>query len=291
MTRNSSLYRSTEGETVVRTAYERALAKWPVEYKELRVATRWGSTTVYSCGAGSALPIVLFHGMSVSSPSWYPTVGALAGIRHVYAVDYPGDFGKSDHRTPPATREEAAEWVFELLDKLGIETTDMLGKSFGAFLAANAATRIPDRASRLVLISPAAVFTRLRTAFYPRAFLASMISTAVTRESFLKWLHAPGNYERDEFTELFDAALRFGRPRLRFAPTVLRDSELRRLTMPVLYLAGEHEVIVDPVASTRRARQLLSDGHVEMIAGAGHGITVEQTRRTNELITRFLNET
>src|SRR6185503_15905103 len=54
------------------------------------------------------------------------------------------------------TLEAWADDVVALCDALGIERPVVLGKSFGAFVAATYAGRHPDHPGRLVLLSPAA---------------------------------------------------------------------------------------------------------------------------------------
>jgi pimeloyl-ACP methyl ester carboxylesterase len=72
---------------------------------------------------------------------------------NVLAPDLPGH-GKSAGE-PPATVEEAAQFVLGLLDAAGVRKTALIGHSFGSLVALEAAARAPDRVSQLVMVGTA----------------------------------------------------------------------------------------------------------------------------------------
>ncbi|CAM5617364.1 hypothetical protein SALBM311S_08681 [Streptomyces alboniger] len=65
--------------------------------------------------------------------------------RPVYAVDTPGDPGRSVQREPIHQPERAAQWLDETLSGLGLERVRLVGSSYGGWLALNRAHRRPKR--------------------------------------------------------------------------------------------------------------------------------------------------
>lgn len=72
---------------------------------------------------------------------------------NVLAVDLPGHCRSAG--TPPATVEDAADFVLALLDATGLPQAALVGHSFGSLIALEAAARAPDRVSHLVLVGTA----------------------------------------------------------------------------------------------------------------------------------------
>jgi pimeloyl-ACP methyl ester carboxylesterase len=98
-------------------------------------------------------PIVMLHGLGVSTASLGPLAERLAGRRRVVSCDLPG-FGRS---TSPEVWSTAriARAVEALLDAGGVERAVLLGHSYGCHVATAVAGRRPDLVAALVLLSPA----------------------------------------------------------------------------------------------------------------------------------------
>ena len=117
---------------------------------ETDVETDFGTTHVYRYGpadpaAESRTPVVLVHGAGSCSAMWYPNTPALSAERPVYAIDTPGDPGRSVQREPIHQPERAAQWLDETLAELGLDRVHLVGSSYGGWLALNQAHRRPDR--------------------------------------------------------------------------------------------------------------------------------------------------
>jgi pimeloyl-ACP methyl ester carboxylesterase len=83
-------------------------------------------------------------------------VGALSQRRRTYAVDTICDVNLSVPSRPIKGRQDFAVWMGDLLDGLQIEGADVVGNSFGGYVALSTALALPARMRQVVLISPAA---------------------------------------------------------------------------------------------------------------------------------------
>jgi pimeloyl-ACP methyl ester carboxylesterase len=82
-------------------------------------------------------------------------------------------------------------------------------------------------------------------------------------------------------------------PQIAFSvpPTVFSDEELKRLTIPLLYLMGDKEVIFNnPHTVIERIEQFVSNGAAEMVPDAGHLPNHDQPEIINNRILTFLTQ-
>jgi pimeloyl-ACP methyl ester carboxylesterase len=113
---------------------------------------------------GRGQPLVLLHGLGLSSRSWQPVLDALEDRHDVVAIDLPG-FGESpplpDGAAPTPTR--LADAVESELDRLDLHTPALVGNSLGGWVALELARR--GRAARAVVISPSGLESPWERAF------------------------------------------------------------------------------------------------------------------------------
>lgn len=100
----------------------------------------------------AAKPTVIFiHGVLDDHSVWILQTRYLANHGwNVLAVDLPGHCRSAGE--PPATVEEAADFVLALMDAAGLEKAALVGHSFGSLVALEACARAPQRVSQLVLV-------------------------------------------------------------------------------------------------------------------------------------------
>jgi 2-hydroxy-6-oxonona-2,4-dienedioate hydrolase len=108
-----------------------------------------------SPGHAGLLPIVLVHGLSVSSRYMVPVGRRLAPQRDLYAPDLPG-FGLSEKPTRPLTIPELADALLAWMDAVGIGRAVMLGNSMGCQIIADVGARRPERLAAAVFVGPTA---------------------------------------------------------------------------------------------------------------------------------------
>ena len=123
----------------------------------MRIALPDGPLYAYTGGRvfDPARPTVLFiHGVLNDHSVWILQSRYLAHHGHnVLAIDLPGH-GRSGG-TAPASVQQAAASVHELLDALGIERAALVGHSWGSLIALQASAEAPERVSHLALVGSA----------------------------------------------------------------------------------------------------------------------------------------
>jgi pimeloyl-ACP methyl ester carboxylesterase len=121
-----------------------------------------------------ALPCVVFiHGALHDHSVWTLLARWFAHHGHaVLAVDQPGHSRSAGAPLPSV--EALAEWTLALLDTVGVRQAALAGHSMGSLIALEAASRAPERVTRLVMLGTA----------YPMKVSQALLSTA--REAPLK---------------------------------------------------------------------------------------------------------
>lgn len=113
-----------------------------------------GPYRIFSRAAGDAgPPVVLVHGLVISSRYMEPLALALARDFRVYAPDLPG-FGESPTRHRALPISKLADALHMWLRATGIEKAAFVGNSFGCQVLVDFATRYPDVVERIVLQGP-----------------------------------------------------------------------------------------------------------------------------------------
>lgn len=103
----------------------------------------------------AAKPTVVFiHGVLNDHSVWILQTRYLAHHGwNVLAVDLPGHCRSAG--APPASVEEAAQFVIALLDAAGIQRAALVGHSWGSLIALETAACAPQRVSHLVMVGTA----------------------------------------------------------------------------------------------------------------------------------------
>ncbi|MBN1646539.1 MAG: alpha/beta hydrolase [Spirochaetales bacterium] len=284
-----SLFKNDEGEKEYFALYRKCLKNWPIPYEEQFIDTSFGKTYIIVTGNKKGRPAILCHGMLATPASWYPNITALAEKYSIYVPGYPGDLGPSDFRKSPRNPEQAAAWLDELRTVLGIEKPVIMGTSFGGFLGANYAIRYPDHVEKLVLLSPAGVFAPLRKAFFVRAILCSLFPKPGIIRNTVKWFYDRKNFKRSDFSDMLETGLRYGIPRLYYAPAVFVREDLAKISCPVLLLLGRKEAISNPKKAFTTAARHLKNRTCRIIDYAGHLLPLEQVDAVNREFSNFLS--
>lgn len=274
-------------------AYDRVLRAWPEPYESRMIETSFGDTHVLSSGCEDGPPLVLLHGAGVSATMWRPNVARFGARRRVHAVDVLWDMGKSAPTAFPQSHGEAVRWFSDVLDGLGHDEVDLVGLSYGGFLAFRFALDVPERIRRLAVLSPAASLTDLSGKFILNALSMIIVPTrpAVICRAMTRWTsESPID---DDLLDQWVTGLRgvrFPTPMHKVPPLVLVDDELRRLEPETLLLMGEKEwTCKKPREAMERFRRLVPRGEAELFEGAGHMLSMDFPDKTCERVLEHLD--
>lgn len=288
-------FRSDAAKARYLALYDARAHDWPVPSETIHLHGAYGETFVRASGPADAPPLVLLHGISSNSLSWIPNVAALARSHRVYAVDHIQDGGRSIATRSLANLDDHVAWLDGVFDGLGlIKGVNVLGLSYGGWLAAQYALARPQRLHKLVLVAPAGTVLPLAFEWMARAVACAIPLRYFTR-SFLRWLlkdlaQRPAT-QRPNFEDIATEAwttLRCVAPHPMLPPTVLSDDELRALAVPALYLVGENEKICAPMQAVERLNTVAPRITTRLIAGAGHDLTLVRAAEVNRAVLGFL---
>jgi pimeloyl-ACP methyl ester carboxylesterase len=98
--------------------------------------------------------VVFVHGVLADHSVWILQTRYMAHHGwNVLAVDLPGHCRSAGDA--PSTVEEAAQFIGKLLDVAGLEKAALVGHSWGSLIALEAASRLKERVTHLVLVGTA----------------------------------------------------------------------------------------------------------------------------------------
>jgi len=273
------IYRSPAGKAGIMSLYDAVLARWPVPYETCDLPTRHGQTFVVASGDKAAPALVLLHGSASNAVSWVGDATSYSRHFRVYMPDLPGEPGRSAENRPAWDGPGFAEWLEDVLDGLKIQKAAILGISQGGWTALKFAVTFPERVTRLVLLAPAGI-AHTRPGFILKAVLFSMLGGwGIQRLNRLVYGRQTIHPEALKFMTAIHTHFRARREK----EYLFSDEELKRLSMPTLFLGGMEDALIPVEAAAARLEKLLPEFEARLIPGGGHALI-----NLSEIILPFL---
>lgn len=220
-------------------------------------------------------PVVLVHGLGMSTRYLRPLAESLADEVFVSAPDLPG-FGHSQSPRRVLTIPELARALIAWLDALRLETAALVGNSLGCQIIAEAAARHPERVSHAVLIGPS-MDPGARTAASQIARLIRVAfrePLAMSRVAVVDYLHCGTRRLWRTFQHGLEHPM---------------ADRLRQVRCPTLVLRGEHDLLAT-APWCEEIRQRLPDGELVTIPDAAHAVHFSHPDVVAATVTTFLDE-
>ncbi|SRR3954462_7656534 len=237
---------------------------------------------------GKGEPLLFLHSAQ-GFDSRHEISTMLAARRRLVAPSHPG-FGKSSLPDWLDSADDVAYVYLELMDALKLPTADLVGCSIGGWIAAEMASKAPERFRKLVLVGPVGVKTGpLDKLDIPDIF-------AMPQDKVDELLFAdPAKMKMDPSKMTDDEIAVRVRNRetlalLAWEPWMHNPKlrhRLQRAAMPVLLMRGEKDGLVSG-AYLERYAQLFPHANIRTIAGAGHAPQAEQPKAFAEALFAFL---
>lgn len=217
-------------------------------------------------------PIVLVHGLGLSSRYMVPTAQLLAEDFHVYTVDLPG-FGCSAKPEGALAVGELAAALVAWLTETRLEGSVVVANSFGCQVAAELVIARPDLVHGLVLLAPT-VDPDARS--IARSALRWLLTVVWERPSL----------QRVIARDYRDAGLRRVWDTAQFALDDRIETKLARIGAPVLVVRGSRDRVVSQ-RWAEHAAALAPEGRLTVVRGAPHCLNFSAPEEVAALIATF----
>jgi 2-hydroxy-6-oxonona-2,4-dienedioate hydrolase len=264
---------------------------------------------------GDGPPVVFIHGGPDSGSSWAPLLEHLTDWRAI-VLDRPGT-GLSDPLPSPLALDDAPGFgptlLEDVLDALGIESTHVVGSSFGSYLALHASAAVPERIDRVVHLGCPALVPGMATPPFMRAMAVAPVrwllsvlppsragarsimrqighgkslAAGAISDEFLAWYIAK---QRHTDTMANDTAMIASAVTVRgFVPSAtIADEVLGAAKAPACLIWGADDTFGGEDVAVALA-EMLPDAELHLLADAGHLPWLDDPVRCAELTAAFL---
>lgn len=278
----STIYRSAEGEAIVREWCENRLAAWAAPHERVVLDGPLGPTHVTVAGSGSPA-VVWLPGTNFNAATSGALAAHVARSRRVYVVDLPGQPGlSSPTRLGRDRMQRYGAWLGDVVARLD-EPVVVAGHSLGAAIALAASPS--DSILGIALIGPAGLRGVRVT---PRLLAVStpwMLRPSPDRAgALLSYMQHPSSAVDGDLAEWLDLVARHTRPV--GAPGPLPRTDLERWRGAATVVVGEADAFFPPSRLREIAEESLQTG-IRVVEGAGHLVPDEQPERLATLLEEF----
>jgi pimeloyl-ACP methyl ester carboxylesterase len=226
---------------------------------------------------GEGEPLLYLHS-AYGENLWLPFHQELARKFHVIAPAHPG-FAQTEGLEDIDSMEDMIFHYVDLLDQLGHDRINIAGVSLGGWIAAELATRYPDRVKRLVLATPAGLwlmdhpmtdmFALMRRPEKLRQVLFH------NPDSALAQLVMPAEPAEEQLAEAYKSMT--ATARLAWNPPGHNPKlagRLRRIKSPTLIIWGDDDKLI-PTAYAEEWAKRITDARLHLIKDCGHMVMFE----------------
>jgi pimeloyl-ACP methyl ester carboxylesterase len=240
--------------------------------------------------SGHGRPLLFLHGDD-GFQSRQPYVATLSATRRFLAPSHPG-FGKSSLPDWLDSVDDIAHLYLELIDVLKLRDLDVVGCSVGGWIAAEMATKTPERFRRLVLVGPVGI----KVGPPDKLDIPDIFAKPADEVRELLY-HNPsganahiGKMSEDELALMFRAretlALLTWEPWMHNSKLKQR---LHRIAAPTLFIRGESDGLVSQAYLEAYCR-LFPNAQTRTIKAAGHLPELEQPESFARAVLEFLGD-
>ena len=261
-------FKSEEGKKEVLKYYDILLTKGSLPHEKIMVNTSYGETFIIAMGKKELPPLVLLHGSGMNSAMWIKEMEEYSKTHRVYAVDMPGEPGKSDENQLPFEGDEFSNWLNDVFNELLIEKASIVGISLGAWLGTKFAIKYSDKVDKLVLLCPAGIGPQ------KKSFIFKFLFYSLFGENGIDKLYYKINGDKPipeimfKYQKLIAKHFNFRKVTI----PIFSDNELRKLTMPVALFVGGKDVMLHSEKTASRLGSLLNHAEINFIQEEGHSI-------------------
>jgi pimeloyl-ACP methyl ester carboxylesterase len=231
---------------------------------------------------GDGPPLLYLHSAAAESAVWMDLLNGLAERLTVHAPLHPGFFDSEGLETVRDVEDLVFHYL-DYMDRCGWDSVDVMGCSFGGWIALELAARYPERVDRLVLAGSAGI--RL-----PEVPMEDMFAIQVGEEERARALlfhdpeHPLAKVALPDFGELDDEMLKLFLTAMTAVAKVgwnpylhdpRLDALLPRVSAETLVVWGAEDRLIPPAYGEHLAERI-PNARLELVPDCGHMVWLER---------------
>ena len=216
---------------------------------------------------GQGKPLILLHGNGENCDYFEHQIQYFSNQYHLFAIDTRGH-GQSPRGEQPFTIKQFAEDLHDFMDEKGIEKAILLGFSDGGNIALTFGLKYPERIDKLILNGANLFPSGVKPLYQWPIEIGYRIAKLFAKKS----------EQAKHNAELL--GLMVNEPHI-------EPSELARLTMPVLVIAGTKDMIKE--SHTKLIYKSLLNAQLNIIEG-DHFVANKNADAFNKVVDAFLRK-
>ena len=240
--------------------------------------------------------VLFLHAFPLNSTMWQPQIDAVPAGWRMVAPDYRG-FGESSPAAP-ATMNDLAGDVVDLLDRLEIHETVVVGCSMGGYVAFELLASVPNYVKGLVLVDTRAGADTEEGKAGRRKMLERVEkdgARAIADEMTPKLLGATTQRARPDLVKHVHAMISSADPKgIAMAVNAMMGRKdmtpsLGAIKVPTLVVAGAEDSLI-PLPAMQQILGGINGAQFQTIDLAGHLPNLEQTAAFDGVLQKFLKQ-
>ena len=239
--------------------YNEKIKDLQIEYTNIDVDTKFGRTRVVKTGNPNGKTIVMLHGYNAGAPITIEAIKGIVDKYCFYVIETVGQATKSEETIINIKDDSFALWVDEVLQKLDIEKTTIIGISYGAFIAEKLMTYRPQRIENCILVVPSGIVSGNFWESTKKLTLPFLIWNITKKEKHLRSFLSAFVPVEDKFLYKMLSTIMKGVKLDTRIPKLLKVKEVKNFNAPVYVITAKNDVYFPGEKIASRSKELFSN--------------------------------
>jgi pimeloyl-ACP methyl ester carboxylesterase len=261
----------------------------PKDWREETVKLDGADLIVVKGGAGR--PLLVLH-EELGHPGWLKWHATLAKSRTLLIPLHPG-FGRTERAEWMMSVRDLAAFYARYLKEQGLAPIDVIGFSFGGWIAAEMAASNPSQFRKLILVAPVGIrpprgeILDVFQMMAPQQLLATVLDPAATPEFKDLYGGAPSPEQFEAFEDARAQTARLAWTPYMFNPTLEHHLPVAA-GLPTLIIWGKQDAVV-PLSAGEAYRDAIPGARLVTFDRCGHRPEIERPADFMREIESFLS--
>jgi len=239
----NSFFKNLHAKKKIESLYQNKLDELPIRYELINVETSFGNANIILTGETNKQPLVLLHGTASCAPNAIEAMIGLTNHFRIYAIDIVGQPNLSSEIRPPMQDNSYGQWMFEILTRLNLWDTILVGFSFGGFVSWKTLVFDDRRISEAFLIVPAGIINASHLQVLAKIVLPAKLYKWQKKGKHLQQVLQQLLTEIDEFSVAFLSEIFMHFDIDYTPPPLITVDQAKQIKIPINIIAADHDTL------------------------------------------------